>query len=67
MQITIEWPMPHEARDIANVLNELGKYLESQQPSPDHWAPGKRQEHYTAIYKNLSYNAKLVCSKLTNI
>ncbi len=67
MRMTIDWQVPHDEIEIANVINHLAEYLESDKPVPNHWEPGKRQGCYNAIYEHLTYSARTMCEKLTTI
>ena len=55
----------------AQILNEMADYLESNEPAPNHWEEGKREDFYRILSRGLSIKAimmvkAIVYTKLEN-
>jgi hypothetical protein len=64
MDITVAFKCPSRAIEIARMLNEIARYLEGNEPPPNHWEEAKREKFYFDITQELTKTAKTMAKKL---
>lgn len=64
MRIDTNYKIPNKPEAFIEILNELSIYLESNDPTPDHWDEKRRSNFYSLVQRGLTKRTKTMLSKL---